>query len=262
MILGFDIGNTSTLMGVYRSDGILPEKTFRFTTEKSLTSARLAGIIRENLDLAMRDNPGMTGISGMIYSSVVKEVNRAYHETGRELCGRDPLAVNAAMDLSITIQYRNPSELGADRIVNGEAAYREYGGDILVVDVGTAMTFCIIETGGLFKGGIIAPGVGIMLDSVSRRTSQLPKVTFQKPDSIIADNTHDAVTSGVFYGVVSMLEGIIARIEGYYGKAFRKIITGGYAEMIADQAGRNDLIVDGGLTMKGLKYIYDKNSIL
>ncbi len=257
MILGFDIGNTSTTAGLFRPDKIEPEYTCRYPTIKDAGPDILAGQAREGMG-RFSSGGDDAQVGGLVFSSVVPEVSGAYHEMGRRFFGNDPYEITSRSRLNYRIVYDDPAQLGVDRIVNAAAAFHEYGGGDIIVDIGTAVTFCVLLEDGVFDGGIIAPGVDTAIRSLALRASRLPEVPFEKPDRLVARNTVDALKSGFFYGWLSLADGIIGRIQGEYGREFRVILTGGYAAAVAGHLSR-PVIVDQLLSMKGIKLIYDMN---
>jgi len=258
MILGFDIGNTSTTLGIYNQQDISPAKTFRFNTERGITSEKFEPMIKNFINQYRDEINTRFSVTGIAFSSVVPEVNRFYHKMSENLYNITPLEIDCHKTLGISIHYDNPEELGCDRIVNAVAAYNEYMRDCIIIDLGTATTFCVLLKEGIFDGGIIAPGIGITIDALANKTSQLVKVNFEKCEKLVARNAIDAIKSGFFYGWISLVEGIINRIEKQYGKIFLPLITGGFADLIGSNMER-DCFVDYFLTMKGIKYIYNMN---
>ncbi len=258
MIIGFNIGNTSTTAGFYPDDSIVPELTHRYSTIKDIDPDCLTRRVFEGLPRASFTK-GAVGVRGIVYSSVVPELNRVYDEMSEKTFGVRAYGITCESRLNFTIAYRDPRELGVDRIVNAAAAFHEYGGGDIVVDIGTAVTFCVLLEEGVFDGGVIAPGIDTAIQSLSQRTSRLPEVPFEKPDRVAARDTVNALKSGFFYGWISLAEGIIRRIEEEYGRGFRIILTGGYAPAVADHLSYEH-VVDPLLSMKGIKLIYDMNA--
>jgi len=258
MILGFDIGNTSTVMGLYRDDSPRPDETFRFDTDKRTSTSKLAGEIRRLL--GPREGGNISEINGFSYSSVVPEINSVYDEAARLLFNLEAMGISHRSNLAITLRYKDLSQLGVDRIVNAESAFREYGAPCIIVDIGTAATFCVLLEGGIFDGGLIAPGINTTIKALSQYASNLPPVTFEKPDRLVAQDTVNAIKSGFFYGWISLVSGIITLIEKQYDMQFKIIFTGGLSALVAEHLNR-EIIIDRELTMKGIKYIYDLNRL-
>lgn len=258
MFIGFDIGNTSTVMGLYLDGSVMPVRVFRYDTVKQTDVDSLIKQIRENIASFQASSGSYNGVHSAAFSSVVPEINSAYHEMSHSLFGFDIYEISHASNLSVKINYKDPSKLGVDRIVNAEAAFREYGGPCIIVDIGTAATFCVLLKNGTFDGGLIAPGIGTTIDALARHASQLPAIIFGPPESLVAHDTVDALKSGFFYGWLSLVEGIVSRIELEYGYNFQVILTGGYGGIISKHLERETLC-DTFLTMKGIKHISDMN---
>jgi len=256
MFLGIDIGNTSTMIGLYDDNSIKPDKTFRYKTDKRGDDSYLYENIRMTLknyaDLEVLE----AEITGIAFSSVVPELNKSYHRVCNRLFSIDPFEINYKSKLGIHLVYKDVSMIGVDRIVNTEAAYREYGPGCIVVDIGTAATFDVLTHEGVFDGGLIAPGIGTTIKALADAASNLPEIVFGKPDELVAKDTENAIKSGFYYGWISMVEGICARIEREYKKSFKIILTGGFASKIFGDFER-EVLVDTDLTMKGIKYIFD-----
>ncbi|MFH0976433.1 MAG: type III pantothenate kinase [Spirochaetota bacterium] len=253
-VLGFNIGNTNTMMGIYEQDKIVPGNTYVFKTDKKITSHELGLIIKKNIGSL----PDAISIEGLAFSSVVTEVNSTYHAMSESFFNLKILEINSSIKSDIKIMYDNPAELGPDRIANAETAVKEYKDDCIIIDLGTANTFCVIHKNGTFDGGLIGPGIGITIDALAKKTSKLPRITFEKPDKFIATDTINALKSGFFYGYILMIKGIIAEIERQYNKKFCVILTGGLSKLISEHIDRSH-ITDPLLTMKGIKYLYDLN---
>lgn len=258
MFIGFDIGNTTTMLGLYEEGAHVPFATARYRTEKKGDEKNLARDIKraiaETGDYEMIE----AEISGATFSSVVPEVNRLYHIAAEKLFGVNMYEISHDSKLSIGINYRDKTRLGIDRIVNTEAAFREHGAGCIVIDIGTAATYDVLNHDSVFDGGLIAPGIGTTIRALAESASNLPEIVFEKPDELVARDTVNAIKSGFFYGWISMIEGIVARVEKIYGKKFRVIITGGFADRIM-QGLEIEALYDPFLTMKGISYIYHNN---
>ncbi len=255
-LLGFDIGNTNTTMGIYLSNNSIPEKTYRFRTEHNITSDELGLKIIGLLNLF--DNSLLSNKIEIAFSTVVSEVIPQYNNVAKEFFKTTALEINSNSKLNIKLNYTNPETLGADRIVNAVSAFKEYKGSCLIIDIGTAATFCVVLEDGTFDGGIIAPGIGTTIDALFNNTSQLPKIKFEKPDKLITTDTTNAIKSGFYYGWISLIEGMAKRIQKQYKDELKIIVTGGFANILHDEL---DIVssFEPELTMKGIKYIYDLN---
>ncbi|MCU0822001.1 MAG: type III pantothenate kinase [Spirochaetes bacterium] len=258
IILGFDIGNTNTRMGIFTEKEISPRKIFAFRTKLITSAGKSAKLVKAYLNKYRKEISDDIKVTGFVYTSVVPGVNDYYNRAAKKYFNLDALPVGSGINLGIKINYDNPSELGADRITNAAAAQREYMGDKIIIDVGTAITFCVLLKDGVFDGGLITAGVGVAIDALAEKTSKLIKVDFADPGMVAARNPRDALMSGFFHGWLSLISGIINKIENEYNRDFLVILTGGYADKIGGSIGRKT-IIDPLLTMKGLKYIFDMN---
>lgn len=256
MILGFDIGNTNTLAGLYKDSDILPAVTFRYPTDKLTDEKKLFDTIKDFIET--ESGQLAEPMKQIVYSSVVPEINDSIDRLAKSYFGVNSLSISHKNNLSVKLMYDDPSKLGADRIANAEAAHREYSGDSLIIDVGTAATICVLLADGTFDGGLIVPGIGTMIKSLAASASNLPEISFGKPDRLVAKDTINAVKSGFFYGWYSFMDGIISRIEQDYEKKFSLIFTGGFAKTLVTALER-PFFLDEMLTMKGIKYIYDNH---
>lgn len=257
-VLGFNIGNTNTTMGIYKKDSTAPEKTYTYKTDKKITSDELGIQIKNFVNIISDSNDAKNKIIGITFSSVVTEVNKSYKTMSEDFFGLQSLEICCDIKLGITLKYDNPKELGADRIANAEAAYREYKTDCIIIDLGTANTFCVLHANGTFDGGLIGPGIGITIEALADKTSKLSRVSFEKPDKMIATSTIEAIKSGFFYGYILMINGIIKEIENIYKKEFLTILTGGFSNTVSNYIDKKH-IFDPILTLKGIKYLYDLN---
>lgn len=258
IILGFDIGNTNTRMGIFTENEISPVKIFLYKTKDISSARKLGRQIKARIKEYQKKINEDIKISGFVYSSVVSEINRYYDKAAKKYLNLAALKVSSSINLCIKINYDNPAELGPDRITNAVAAHMEYSGDKIIIDVGTAITFCVLLKEGIFDGGLITAGVGVAINALAEKTSKLIKVDFADPGRVAARNPKDALMSGFFHGWLSLITGIINKIEGEYNRKFTVILTGGYADKIGRNIGR-DCRIDQLLTMKGLKYINDMN---
>ncbi len=260
MILGFDIGNTSTTLGMYRLDGIIPFNTLRYDTLRDEKAETIVEKIQASLDgighLRERGGRSECRIEGFVFSSAVTEVNGAYHEAARRGFSLKALEINRGMPMNIRLNYERPEMLGPDRIVNAAAAWHLHGGDVIVIDMGTATTISVLLADGAFDGGAIAPGIGSTMEHLARRTSRLMEVPIEKPPSPVGHNTTDCIQSGFFHGWQGMMEGFVRKIMAFYGREFTVVLTGGFSGRFAGNLGFS-CIIDPLLTMKGIKVLYD-----
>ncbi len=253
MILLFDVGNTNTVLGV--SKGRKLKAHWRISTQPQRTEDEI-GILLRSL-FAFKDIK-MSDIKSVVISSVVPSLFQALEKMSRKYFGVKALMVVPGIKTGMPIRYDNPREVGADRIVNALAGYEIYGGPLIIVDFGTATTFCAISARGEYLGGAIAPGIGISMDSLFARAAKLPRVELVKPVSVIGKNTVQSMQSGILYGFVGQVEALVKRMSEEMKGTPRIIATGGLAELIAAETSIIEL-VDPLLTLKGLQLIYEKN---
>lgn len=198
MILVFDVGNTNIVLGVYDQKELIYH--WRISTDKSRTVDEYAVIIKNLFDLNGLD---MSRIKAVVMSSVVPPVMPTLESLARKYFDVEPLVIGPGVKTGMPIVYDNPREVGADRIVNAVAAYHKYGGPLVIVDFGTATTFCAISKRGEYLGGAIAPGIGISTEALFQRASKLPRIEIVRPKSVIAKNTVAGMQSGIYYGYTS-----------------------------------------------------------
>jgi len=256
MFLGIDIGNTTTMIGLYGDDSILPEKTHRYRTNKKGDVADLINCLSMSFRNMGDYNAIAAEITGIAFSSVVPEINAVYHSMSKKLFNVNPFEIRHDTKFSIGINYRDIKKLGIDRIVNTVAAHHEYGDGCVVIDIGTAATFDVLNHSGTFDGGLISPGIGTTIKALAESASNLPEIVFGKPDMLVAIDTENAIKSGFYYGWISLIEGVVQRIEKIYGREYKVVLTGGFAEKISAGIERQ-IFLDPLLTMKGIRYIYN-----
>ncbi len=251
MLMVLDVGNTNTVLGVYRQDELL--RCWRLVTERERTSDEWGILLRTLFSLG---EISTSSISAITISSVVPPAFSALEEMALHYFGIQPLFIDATMDLGMPVRYHPPEDVGADRIVNAVAAYEIYGGPVIVVDFGTATTFDAISDRGEYLGGVIAPGVGISAEALFLKAARLPRVEIRQPGKVIGDSTVCSIQSGLFYGYVGLVEGILCRMKEELEEA-HVVSTGGLAEMISPAC---DLIdtVEKNLTLEGLRLIHQR----
>ena len=254
MLLVIDVGNTNMVLGVY--EGTELKKHWRINTDKEKTSDEY-GILISNL--FQYDKVDMNSITDVIISSVVPNVMHSLENFCIKYCNKKPLIVGPGIKTGLNIKYDNPKQVGADRIVNAVAAIEKYKSPMIIIDFGTATTFCAISEKGDYLGGTIAPGIKISSEALFQRASKLPRVELAKPGTAICKNTVSAMQSGIIYGYVGLVDKIISMMKSELGGDDIKVIaTGGLSVLIASETDSIDY-VDKFLTLEGLRLIYDKN---
>ena len=253
MLLCIDIGNTNITLGVYEGQNLGPRWRMATNHERMpdefvlqlLGLLALGGLARTNLD-------------GAVIASVVPPLTGKWVEVCQKGVGLDPLLIGPGIDLGVRVLYEDPSAVGADRLVDAVAAYRLYGGPACIVDFGTATTFDALSAEGDYLGGAIAPGIGIAADALFQRTAKLPRVELARPPAANGRNTVHSMQSGLLFGYVSMVEGMVARFGRELGAGMKVIATGGMAEVIAGETQVVDFIAPW-LTLDGLRMIWELN---
>jgi type III pantothenate kinase len=254
MLIVMDIGNTNTVIGVYRGDQLLSH--WRIRTEKEVTVDEL-GILLSNLFASQ--GLKIAAVTDLIISCVVPPMINTLEDFAQRYLQVKPLWVGPGIKTGMPIHYDNPREVGADRIVNAVAAYDQVHASVIVVDFGTATTFDVISRQGEYLGGLIAPGVMISCEALFMKASKLPRVEiFAKPRNIIAKDTISSMNAGIILGYAGLVDGIVGRVKTALGDNPKVIATGGLACLIASETQSIDL-VDDYLTLKGLKIIFDRN---
>lgn len=251
-LLTIDIGNTNITLGLFENDNL--KRTWRLATESQKTSDEYGLLIASLLKFSNEER-----IDGACMSSVVPPIQAVLEETLKNFFSVEPIVVGPGIKTGIAVMYENPKEVGADRIANAVGGFYRYKRPLIIVDFGTATTFDYITKKGEYVGGAIAPGIGISSEALFQKTAKLPKVEFQAPPRIIGRNTVESIQSGLFYGYVSLVDGMIKLMKGETNDNPLVIATGGYAPLIAPKS-KVIKIVDLHITLYGLKYIYEKNA--
>ena len=253
MIFVIDVGNTNTVIGVYEGDTL--KYHWRIETNRNKTEDEYGMIIKSLLE---HEGLSFDQFDGIIISSVVPPIMFALEGMCKKYFGVKPLVVGPGIKTGLDIKYENPREVGADRIVNAVAGIHEFGSPLIIVDFGTATTYCYINEDKQYMGGAIAPGINISTEALYSRASKLPRIEIARPDCIIGKNTVSAMQSGILYGYVGQVEGIVSRIKAQSKVEPLVIATGGLATLIANESTAID-IVEPFLTLKGLQLIYKRN---
>lgn len=256
MLLTVDVGNTSTKFGVFDGDNL--RATWHMATRIHQMPDEYAAIL---LDLLRHQDMDKSSIKDVSMCSVVPPLIGTFNEVFGRYFHISPLAVEAGVRTGVRIRMDNPREVGADRIVNAAAAHQLYGGPVIIADLGTATTFDTVSKEGDYVGGAIAPGINTAAEALVTRTAQLHRVELVAPKHAIGTNTIAAMQSGIIFGYVGLVEGLVARIQEELMEKARVVATGGYAELIARQT-RVIEVVNPDITLVGLRLIYHMNRTL
>jgi type III pantothenate kinase len=253
MLLALDVGNTNVTIGAF--DGKEIAGRWRLRTIREQTADEWGILIRNLFSLS---SLSLAAVDGVIISSVVPAVDQPLEAMADRYFGRQPIFVNYLTDLGIAVRYDNPREVGADRLVNGVAGFRKYGGPVVVVDLGTTINFDVVSAAGEYLGGVICPGIGMSISGLFARTARLPMVDFREPEKLIGSNTVGSITSGLYYGFVGMIDGILERLAAELGPRMKAIATGGQGELIV-RPSHWVMAYDEDLTLEGLRFIWERN---
>jgi type III pantothenate kinase len=254
LLLAIDAGNTNVVMGLYEGERLVAD--WRITSPPTWTGDEVAVLLT---DLFRLRGLELKAVKGVVIGSVVPGLTPALEEASIEHLGVRPIVVGPGIKTGIRLAIENPKEVGADRIANTLAAFRRYGGPAIVIDLGTAVTYDAVSGEGEYLGGAIAPGVGISLDALVAHTARLIRVELTAPDTVIGRSTMTAIQSGLLWGFVGQIEGMVRRMTEELGGKAHVIATGGQAAMVA---GLTHVIddVDPQLTLEGLRLIHLQNS--
>lgn len=254
MILVVDVGNTHIVLGVYEKTDLLA--SWRLNTDKERTADEL-GMFMLNLF----DHAGLKAdkVEAVIIASVVPPIMYTLEHSIKKYFKLEPMIIGPGTKTGINIRYQNPKEVGTDRIVNAVAGYELYGGPLIIVDMGTATTFCAVSEKGEYLGGVICPGVKISLEALFQKAAKLPRIDLIKPEGVIGKNTVSSMQSGIFYGYIGQVDYIVKRMKQEMQEDNVKVIaTGGLARFISEESITIDHI-NSTLTLEGLRIVYERN---
>jgi type III pantothenate kinase len=253
MLLCIDVGNTNITLGLYEGENLGPR--WRLATDHERMPDEF---ILQLLGLLGLAGVGRNEIDGAAIASVVPPLTGRWVEVCRRGLACEPLVVDAGVQMGVRVLYDDPGAVGADRLVDAVAAYRLYGGPACIVDFGTATTFDALSAEGDYLGGAIAPGVGIAAQALFQRTAKLPRVEIARPPAAIGRNTVHSMQSGLLFGYVALVEGMVARFRQELGEGMRVIGTGGLAEIVAEETPVLEILAPW-LTLDGLRMVYEMN---
>jgi type III pantothenate kinase len=253
MLLTIDIGNTNITFGLYEGEELGPRWRIRTIHEKMPDEY---GILM--VQLFEHRGYGVEDVTGVCMASVVPPLSQSFVDVSRTYLEQDPLVVDAGVRTGVRIRYDDPRQVGADRVVDAAAVRTLYSLPACIVDFGTGTTFDAVSAEGDYLGGAIAPGIGIAAQALFERTAKLPRVELSRPPSAIGRNTPHAMQSGLLFGYVGLVEGMVARFKEELGPGTHVIATGGLAEVVAAETDVID-VVDPWLTLHGLRIVYDLN---
>lgn len=254
MLLTIDVGNTHTVIGAYEKDKL--RNHWRIASERQKTEDEIGLKILQFLE---QGGISLKDIEGIVIGSVVPALTEVLFFMAKKYFHIKPLVVNNRIDPGLDVHMDNPAEVGADRIANGFAAYKRYGGPVIIVDFGTGTTFDYVTESGEYAGGVIAPGIGICIEALFARAAKLSKTEYVKPPTVVGKNSAHSMQSGFYYGFAGQVDGILSKMMEEIGNDEIKVVaTGGYGRLV-ERESKYISIVDPFLTLYGLKLLYERN---
>ena len=253
MLLALDAGNTNISIGAFEGRDLIGR--WRLRTIQDQTADEWGILMRNLFSLSHLE---LSAVDGVVISSVVPAVDQPLIAMAERYFHRRPMFIDYSTDIGIAVRYDHPREVGADRLVNAVAAFHKYGGPCVSVDLGTTINFDIVSKGAEFLGGIICPGIGMSISGLFAKTARLPMVDFREPEKLIGSNTVGSITSGLYYGILGMIDGIVERLIAELGPQTKTVATGGQGQLIV-RGSRLVKNYDEDLTLDGLRLIWERN---
>lgn len=253
MFLAIDIGNTNTVLGIFDRDDLI--SSYRVFTRKDALADEYSVLFG---NLFRLDGIDPVSVDGCVISSVVPKLTGRISEAVEKITSCTPVIVAAGVKTGINIMIDNPAQLGSDMVANAAGAIARYKLPVIIIDLGTAMTFAVVDETHTFHGGVITAGVRTALDGLTERTSQLPDINIEAPANVVGKNTVDSMKSGIVFGAASLIDGMIERISDEYGREFTVVATGGMSKYIVPHC-KNKIAVDTDLMLYGLLEIHKRN---